>query len=61
MPTDSATMIGLGVAAVVILWLVFSVLKKVIGFAVLAAIVAAAYFLWTNPALLQRVLMMLPG
>ncbi|QQR40222.1 hypothetical protein [Devosia rhizoryzae] len=61
MPTDSATLIGLGVAAIVILWLVFSVLKKVIGFAVLAAFVAAAYFLWTNPALLQRVLMMLPG
>ena len=61
MPTDSATLIGLGVAAIVILWLVFSVLKKVIGFIFLAAFAAAAFFLWTNPVLLQRLLAMLPG
>ena len=33
-------------------WLVFSVLKKVIGLVVLAAIVVAAFALWQNPALL---------
>lgn len=53
MPNDPATLIGLGVAAIVVLWLVFSVLKKLIGFAFLAAIAAAAFVLWTNPGLLQ--------
>lgn len=53
MPNDPAMLIGLGVAAIVVLWLVFSVLKKVIGFAFLAAIVAAGFILWTNPGLLE--------
>ena len=39
--------------AIVVLWLVFSVLKKVIGLFVLAAIVVAAFVLWQNPALLD--------
>ena len=34
-------------------WLVFSVLKKVIGLFVLAAVVVAAFVLWQNPAMLQ--------
>jgi hypothetical protein len=46
-------LIGLGVGAIIIVWLVFSVLKKVIGLFVLAALAAAAFVLWQNPALLQ--------
>jgi hypothetical protein len=61
MPSDPTTLIGLGVGAIVILWLVFSVLKKVIGFVVLAAFIAAGFFLWNNPAMLQRLLDFLPG
>jgi hypothetical protein len=38
------------------LWLVFSVLKKVIGLFVLAAIAVAAFVLWQNPALLRSLL-----
>ena len=49
MQADSVTLIGLAVAAIVVLWLVFSVLKKVVGFALVAAIVAAGAFLWFNP------------
>lgn len=56
MPSDSLTLIGLAVAAVVVLWLVFSVLKKVIGLVVLAAIAGVAFILWTNPGLLDQVL-----
>jgi hypothetical protein len=41
------------VAAIVVLWLVFSVLKKVIGLVVLATVAAAAFVLWQNPALLR--------
>ena len=50
------TLMGLGVAAVVIVWLVFSVLKKVIGLLFLAAVVIGAFVLWQNPAMLQALL-----
>ena len=49
--TDTATMIGLGLLAVVVAWLVFSVLKKVIGLLFVAALVVSAFVLWQNPAL----------
>ena len=39
--------------AIVVLWRVFSVLKKVIGLVVLAGVAAAAFVLWQNPALLR--------
>ena len=56
MQADSVTLIGLAVAAIVVLWLVFSVLKKVVGFALVAAIVAAGAFLWFNPGIAQQLL-----
>lgn len=56
MQADSVTLIGLAVAAIVVLWLVFSVLKKVIGFALVAAIVAAGALLWFNPGIAQQLL-----
>ena len=37
-------------------WLVFSVLKKVIGLLVLAAIAAAGFVLWQNPAMRDALL-----
>ena len=54
--SDTYTLIGLGVAAIVVLWLVFSVLKKVIGLLVLAAIVVAGFVLWQNPAMLDALM-----
>jgi hypothetical protein len=39
-----------------VLWLVFSVLKKIIGLFVLAAIALAAFVLWQNPTLLRSLL-----
>lgn len=52
-PTDNYTLIGLGVAAVVVAWLVFSVLKKVFGLLLLAVIVGGGFLLWQNPELAQ--------
>jgi uncharacterized membrane protein YccC len=49
MTGDTLTLIGLGVGAVVILWLVFSVMKKVFGFLLLGAIAFGAWMLWNNP------------
>lgn len=56
MTADTYTMIGLGLLALLVVWLVFSVLKKVVGLIFLVAIAAGAYMLWTNPPLLDRVL-----
>ncbi|UYO00732.1 MAG: hypothetical protein KIT02_05835 [Devosia sp.] len=58
MPTDTYNLLILGVGAAILLWLVFSVMKKLIGLALLAAIVFGAYIVWTNPALLQQAMRM---
>lgn len=50
------TLIGLGLVAVVVVWLVFSILKRVIGFAFLAAVVVAGFMLWQNPAMLASLM-----
>lgn len=42
--------------AIVVLWLVFSVLKKVIGLFVLASIAVAGFVLWQNPAMLSALI-----
>lgn len=55
------TLIGLGVAAVVVAWLVFSVLKKVIGLLFLAAVAFGGYMLWQDPALRDRVVSWIQG
>lgn len=48
-------------AAIVVLWLVFSVLKKVFGLVLLAALVGGAFLLWQNPELLHWAMSYLPG
>ncbi|GLQ54974.1 hypothetical protein [Devosia nitrariae] len=55
MPNDTYLLMGLGVGAIIVLWLVFSVLKKLIGLVVLAALVVAGFIVWNNPVLLQQV------
>lgn len=54
MPTDSTTLIGLAIGAVILAWLVFSVLRKLFGFALIAVIVLAATVLWFNPDLASQ-------
>jgi len=49
MPNDPQTLIGLAVGAVIVLWLVFSVLKKLFGLALVASIIAVIAFFWFNP------------
>jgi hypothetical protein len=56
MPTDNLTLIGLGLAGLFIVWLVFSLVKKVFGLVLLAALLIGAYLLWNNPVLLQSLL-----
>jgi len=55
-PTDPLTLMGLGIGAVVVIWLIFSVVKKVVGIAIVLALVAGAWFLWTNPQYLAPII-----
>ncbi|ODT79329.1 MAG: hypothetical protein ABS76_21015 [Pelagibacterium sp. SCN 64-44] len=54
MQADSPTLIGLAVAAIIVIWLVFSVLKKLFGLALIAAIVAVIALFWFNPGLANQ-------
>lgn len=49
MPSDPLTLMGSGIGAVVVIWLVFSVVKRVVGIAIVLALAAGAWFLWNNP------------
>lgn len=57
MPNDPNSLISLAVVAIIVLWLVFSVLKKLFGLALIAAIVGAGAFLWFNPGLANQLWM----
>ncbi|WIJ25547.1 hypothetical protein [Devosia sp. RR2S18] len=52
--TDNYLLIGLGFAALLIAWMVFSLVKKVFGLVLVCAIVLAGLVLWTNPVLLDN-------
>lgn len=52
---------GLGVAAIVVIWLVFSVLKKVIGLLFLAGVAVAGFVLWQNPDMQRSVINWVQG
>tara|TARA_R110002020_G_scaffold327591_3_gene543526 strand:+ start:486 stop:686 length:201 start_codon:yes stop_codon:yes gene_type:complete len=56
MPTDNLTLIALCLGGLLIVWLVFSLIRKVFGLLLLAALVVGAYVLWTNPAMLRGLL-----
>ncbi|MDB5473279.1 MAG: hypothetical protein JWP99_582 [Devosia sp.] len=53
---DTSLLIGLGCAALLIVWLVFGLVKKVLGLALLAAVFGAGLMLWNNPGLLHQLL-----
>jgi hypothetical protein len=61
MPTDDMTLIGLGLAGLFIVWLAFSLLKKVVGLAVLAALIIGGFVLWSNPEMRRAMLDGLAG
>lgn len=56
MPTDTITLAGLAIAAIVAVWLVFSILRKMFGIVLLIALAVGTYVLWTNPDLLAALL-----
>ena len=61
MPTDNLTLIALGLGGLLIVWLVFSLIKKVFGLVLLAALVIGAVVLWNNPAMLEGLLQTVSG
>jgi hypothetical protein len=58
MPLDNTSLIMLGVGAAILLWLVFSLMKKLFGLALVAALAFGAYVVWTNPDLLRNAIKM---
>ena len=55
---DNTSLIILGVGAAIVLWLVFSLMKKLFGLALIAALAFGAYMVWTNPDLLHNAIKM---
>ena len=56
MPNDINFLLVLGVGAAIIVWLIFSILKKLFGLALIAGVAFAAYLVWANPELLSETL-----
>ena len=54
MPTETYTLVGMGVAAIVVIWLVFSVAKKLFGLLLVGALIAVGVVAWQHPELLQQ-------
>lgn len=46
-------LIGLGLAALVIVWLVFSLLRRVFGLVLLVGLAVGGWIWWSNPDLFQ--------
>ena len=61
MPNDNLTLIALGLAGLFVVWLVFSLIRKMFGLVLLAALVIGGVVLWNNPALLEGLLHTLGG
>jgi hypothetical protein len=61
MPSDSYMLIGLGCAALLAVWLVFSLVKKIFGLALLAALALGLFVLWNNPAMLHQLIAFASG
>jgi uncharacterized membrane protein YccC len=51
MPTDTMTLVGLGVGAVVVIWLVFSVVRKMLGILIVIGLAVGAWMVWNDPEL----------
>ncbi|WMT85310.1 hypothetical protein NO932_10170 [Pelagibacterium sp. 26DY04] len=53
-PTDNPTILIYALAALVVLWLVFAMMRKLFGIAIILALVGGAWLLWSNPELLEN-------
>jgi hypothetical protein len=53
MTSETTILFGLGIAAVIAVWLVFSIFRKIIGFVFLAAVAAGIYYVWRNPSVVE--------
>lgn len=51
-PEDVGSMLVMAVFAVIAIWLVMFVVRKLIGIALLAAVVIGGLMVWQNPAVL---------
>lgn len=60
-PTDGFSLIVISAIALAAFWLVFSLVRKMFGLVLLAAIGIAAWVLWSNPELFERVMAMVQG
>lgn len=49
------TLMGMGIGAVVVIWLIFSVVKKVFGIVLVIGLAVGAWIIWSNPALIAPV------
>ena len=54
-------LIGLGCAALLAVWLVFSLVKKIFGLALLAALALGLFMLWNNPVMLNQLIAFASG
>jgi hypothetical protein len=55
-PTDDYMLIGLGLVGLVVVWLVFSLIRKMFGLVLLAALVVGGFVLWNDPQLQASVI-----
>lgn len=54
-PEDITSMLIAGVVVLVVLWLVMFVVRKLVGIALMAALIIGSWIIWHDPALLQSV------
>ena len=55
-PTDSNMLVVLGLVGLAVVWLVFSLVRKLFGLLLLAALAVGGLVLWSNPELLSGLL-----
>jgi NhaP-type Na+/H+ or K+/H+ antiporter len=55
MPQDFYSLLVMAVVAIVAIWLAMFVVRKLIGFALMAALIVGGILVWQDPAILQTV------
>lgn len=53
LPEDPYSILMMGVVALIAIWLVMFVVRKLIGIALVTAIIIGGLLMWQNPAVLQ--------
>lgn len=53
MPEDITSLLVMAVVALVVIWLVMFVVRKLIGIALIAAVVIGGFMVWQDPSLLR--------